>query len=453
MNKSRHHALSNIVRLLLLTALTIVLTVGSGQTAQAFGSPATVVLGGAAHFAVLTKTGITNVAPSKITGDLGASPIAATAITGFSLIKDSTNTFSKSAQVTGKVYAANYASPTPANMTTAISNMQTAYTDAAGRAPDATGLYAGNLSGRTLAPGVYKWSTGVLLTSNLTLAGSATDIWIFQISGNLTLSSGAKVLLSGGAQAKNIFWQVAGGVGVTIGTTAHMEGTILAAKAINLRTGASLNGRALAQTAVTLQKNTIVIASSIHIIKTQVFKSISTQDGWVLESSENSNAGGTMNSTSTALRLGDDAKNKQYRAILHFDTTLLPNTAVVTSVTLKIRRQGLVGTNPFLTHGGLKVDISNPFFGTAADLQLEDFYVSSSSKTVAIFGATPANSWYSAVVSSVGRSFVNRTGTTQFRLHFAMDDNNDHGADFMYFSSGNAVSTLRPQLIVRYYIP
>ena len=260
MNKSTFRPFSNTGRLLLLAMLVITLTLGTGQMAQAKSVLTPVNLGTAAHFVILTKSGITNVPTSAIIGDLGVSPIAATAITGFALVADKTNTFSSSSQVTGKIYAANYASPTPANMTTAVNNMETAYTDAAGRKlPDYTELYAGNLSGKTLAPGLYKWSTGVLITTNVTLAGSSNAVWIFQIAGNLTLGSGAKVLLSGGAQANNIFWQVAGGAGAEIGTTAHMEGTILAKTAIHLRTGASLNGRAFAQTAVTLDKNKVVI--------------------------------------------------------------------------------------------------------------------------------------------------------------------------------------------------
>ena len=260
MTKSTFHPLSNTVRLLLLAMLVITLGLGTGQMAQAASVLTPVNLGTAAHFVILTKSGITNVPTSAIFGDLGVSPIAATAITGFALVADKTNTFSTSSQVTGKIYAANYASPTPANMTTAISNMEAAYTDAAGRKlPNYTELYAGNLSGKTLAPGLYKWSTGVLVTTNVTLAGGPNAVWIFQIAGNLTLGSGAKVLLSGGAQANNIFWQVGGGAGAEIGTTAHMEGTILAKTAIHLRTGASLNGRALAQTAVTLDKNKVVI--------------------------------------------------------------------------------------------------------------------------------------------------------------------------------------------------
>lgn len=260
MKNSIQHPLSNTIRLVLMALLVITLTFGPGQMARAASNPAPVDLGMAAPFVILTKTGITNVATSAVTGNLGTSPIASTAITGFSLIADSTNTFSTSSQVTGKIYAANYASPTPSNLTTAISNMEAAYSNAAGRSiPDFTELYNGNLSGRTLTPGLYKWGTGVLITTDMTLAGPADAIWIFQISGDLTLGSGAKVLLSGGAQAKNIFWQVGGGTGVEIGTTAHLEGTILAAKAIHFRTGASLNGRALSQTAVTLEKNTLVI--------------------------------------------------------------------------------------------------------------------------------------------------------------------------------------------------
>ena len=260
MNKSTFNPFKNSARLLVLASLVVVLAMGTGQIAQAATVLAPVNLGKAASFVILTKSGVTNVPTSSIVGNMGVSPIAATAITGFGLVADKTNTFSTSPQVTGKIYAANYASPTPANLTTAVSNMEAAYTDAAGRKlPDFTELYAGNLSGKTLTPGLYKWSTSVLINTSVTLAGGPNAIWIFQIAGNLTLGSGAKVILSGGAQANNIFWQVGGGAGATIGTTAHFEGTILAKTAIHLRTGASLNGRALAQTAVTLDKNKVVI--------------------------------------------------------------------------------------------------------------------------------------------------------------------------------------------------
>ena len=185
------------------------------------------------------------------------SPIAATAITGFGLIKDSSNQFSTSSLVTGKVYATDYAVPTPVNMTTAISDMETAYTNAAGRTlPTATELGAGNIAGMTLAPGLYKWGTGVTIPTDVTLSGGANDVWIFQIGQTLTVGSGVHINLSGGAQAKNIFWQVAGQT--TLGTTSVFNGNILDQTAIVLNTGATLNGRALAQTAVTLNANAVV---------------------------------------------------------------------------------------------------------------------------------------------------------------------------------------------------
>ncbi|HXC17205.1 MAG TPA: ice-binding family protein [Holophagaceae bacterium] len=226
-------------------------TTGSAMTA---GVP--VDLGTAGDFAILSKSGISTVPTSAITGNIAVSPAAATYITGFSLIADSTNVFSTSTQVTGKVYAADYASPTPANLTTAVGDMQTAFTDAAGRAPDVTELGAGNIGGLTLAPGVYKWSSGLLIPTSVTLAGSATDVWIFEIAQDLTMSGATSIVLTGGALPKNIFWQVSGKV--DIGTTAHFEGVVLTQTAVTLQTGASVNGRLLAQTAVSIDASTIV---------------------------------------------------------------------------------------------------------------------------------------------------------------------------------------------------
>ena len=219
-------------------------------------TPGSVNLRSAGTYAVLAKSGVSTVPPSVITGDLGVSPIAATAVTGFSLIANATNVFSTSAQVTGRVYAADYAVPTPSNLTTAIGDMQTAFTDAASRAPRATELGAGNIGGMTLTPGVYKWGTGLLIPTNVTLSGSSTDVWIFQIAQNLTVASATKILLKGGALPRNIFWQVSGLVDV--GTTAHLEGVVLSQTGIAFHTGASINGRLLAQTAVTLDSSTVV---------------------------------------------------------------------------------------------------------------------------------------------------------------------------------------------------
>jgi len=167
--------------------------------------------------------------------------------------------------VTGRVYAPDYASPTPSNLTTAIGDMEIAYTDAAGRTnPNYTELYSGDLTGQTLIPGLYKWSTGVLISAaGVTIAGGVNDIWIFQISQNLTVADGAIITLSGGAKPYNIFWQVAGQT--TIGTTAQFKGIILCQTLISLNTNASLNGRLLAQTAVTTDGNNVVEPVSYSI--------------------------------------------------------------------------------------------------------------------------------------------------------------------------------------------
>lgn len=229
--------------------------VGSTGTSTLKSSPETQIpqkginLGVAGNFVILSKTGITSVYKSTITGDIGTSPI-----TGAAMVVNCT-------EVTGSVYSVDAAGPaykiTSATMlTSAVSDMQTAYTDAAGRiTPDYLNLGAGSIGGKTLLPGLYKWTSSVIIPTDVTIEGSADDVWIFQVSGTLIMSSAVRVTLTGGAQAKNIYWQVAGAV--TFGTTSHFEGNILGQTGINLKTGATINGRMLAQTAVTLQMNTV----------------------------------------------------------------------------------------------------------------------------------------------------------------------------------------------------
>ena len=213
-------------------------------------------MGAAGNYVILAKTGVSNATGSDITGHIGVSPVAATYITGFALVADATNVFATSSAVTGKVYAANYAVPTPSNLTTAIGSMETAYTDAAGRTPpDFNELSTGNLGGLTLAPGLYKWTNTVTIPTNVTISGGATDIWIFQIAGDLTMSAAKSVILAGGAKAENIYWQVAGHV--TIGTNSQFHGIILGKTGVTLQANAALNGRIYAQTAVILDNNVV----------------------------------------------------------------------------------------------------------------------------------------------------------------------------------------------------
>jgi len=234
-------------------------TSDTGDTSASTGDPvepgSPVDLGTAGNYVLLAKTGLSTVPKSDITGDLGVSPAAATYITGFNLIADPSNEFSTSSQVSGKIYAANYKQPTPTKLTTAIGDMQLAFTDAASRPPDVIELGAGNIGGMVLPPGVYKWGTGLQIPSDVTLTGNATDVWIFQVAQNLVVANTAEVALTGGALPRNVFWQVDGTV--KLGTTSHMEGVVLSQTGVSMKTGASLNGRLLAQTAITLSSNTI----------------------------------------------------------------------------------------------------------------------------------------------------------------------------------------------------
>ena len=219
------------------------------SSAQLGIGPAPVRLGTAGSFAILSKTGITDVYASAVKGDVGTSPI-----TGAALLLSCD-------EVTGRIFVVDAAGPPCAindatSLTAAVGDMETAYLDAEGRvSPDFTELGAGEIGGLTLSPGLYKWGTSLLITNDVTLSGGPNDVWIFQVAGTLNQGNAARITLAGGALAKNIFWQVAGSV--TIGTTAHFEGVVLGKTLIAVNTGASVNGRLLAQTAVTLQMNSI----------------------------------------------------------------------------------------------------------------------------------------------------------------------------------------------------
>lgn len=218
--------------------------------------PAAVLLGTSANFAILAKSAVSTVPASAISGNVGVSPAATSFLTGFSLTMVGT-TSATSTQVTGSLYGADMSPPTSTNLTTAVLDMQTAYTDAAGRpTPDVLNLGSGNIGGQTLTAGLYTWGTSVTIPVDLVLSGGANDVWIFQIAGDLSISANKRVTLAGGALAKNIFWQVSGQVLIEAG--AHFEGNILSQTAITMQTGSSLNGRALAQTMVALDSATVV---------------------------------------------------------------------------------------------------------------------------------------------------------------------------------------------------
>jgi hypothetical protein len=242
----------------------------NGDNVDVNDGPEVVDLGTWGDFVILSKTGITNTGShtSEITGNIGSSPISAAAMNGVWCT-----------EITGTIYGVDAAyvgsgdqtcflgNPPLANKTLvddAILNMEAVYNETAGRPnPDDINLYGGIIGGKTFTPGLYKWSTGVIISTNVTLSGGANDVWIFQIAGDLSIASGGsvpagiKIILAGEAQASNIFWQVGGGTGATLGTYSTFNGTILSATAIIIQTGAVLNGRAWAQTTVTLDASTV----------------------------------------------------------------------------------------------------------------------------------------------------------------------------------------------------
>ncbi|KAJ7062074.1 antifreeze protein [Mycena amicta] len=240
--------ISNVLIISFLTVLSSVYAVG----------PAAVNLRTAANYAVLAKAGVSTVPPSVISNTLILfnMPNRSHRLTGFSLTVDSTGQFSTSTQVVGKLFAASYAVPTPVTLTTAIADMGTAFTDAIGRVnPNFVNLASGSIGGLILSPGLYKWTSGVNIGSDVTIIGGAADTWIFQVPGTLTLAAGKKIVLAGGALASNIVWVVTGTV--TTGAGSHIEGVVLGKTSITLQTGTTANSRLLAQTFVALQQATV----------------------------------------------------------------------------------------------------------------------------------------------------------------------------------------------------
>ncbi len=200
----------------------------------------------------------------------------------------------------------------------------------------------------------------------------------------------------------------------------------------------------------------LVFNASVTPILTRTFTSIAIQDGWILESSETSKKGGTLNSNATTFNLGDDATKKQYLGILSFNTgAALPDNAVITSVILKVKKRGITGGgNPLTTFQGFMVDIKKGPFGTAA-LQTDDFQTTAG-KSYGPFKPTPVNNWYSINLTGA-QAYINKlstaSGLTQIRLRFKLDDNNNAIANLLSLYSGNAPALNRPQLVITYYVP
>jgi hypothetical protein len=183
------------------------------------------------------------------------------------------------------------------------------------------------------------------------------------------------------------------------------------------------------------------------------FKSAATYDGWILESEESTSAGGTFDRNATTFNVGDDQRDRQYKSIVSFDTNSLPDNAAIISAQLKVKRQAILGTDPFTTHGHLFLEIRNGPFGGSAVLEASDFSAPVSSGTTSNPFAALTSSWYAAELGSANLPSINKFGITQFRLFFSKDDNDDQGSDYVKFYSGNWIEVEKPELIITYYLP
>ncbi len=207
-------------------------------------------LASANDFAIISKTGVSTTGTTAVIGNIAVSPVSASYITGFGLTMDSSNEFSVSSLVTGQIYAADYGVDTPTYLATAVADMMIAYNDGMSRQADYTELYTGDLSGKTLSSAVYMWSNDVLINTDLTLHGSATDVVIFKISGTLNMAANTNIILTGGLKAENIFWLVADTVAIGVGS--EFSGVLLSMTNVSFNTGSSINGMIYAQTSVSL---------------------------------------------------------------------------------------------------------------------------------------------------------------------------------------------------------
>ena len=229
-------------------------TGGNGGLDGLGKGPAPVLLGSAGDFVILAKSAVLTSGGSTVAGNLGVKPAVEEERGGLSSVYEPIQ-FSSAPQIFGHVFAAEDSVRSPEKLIEALAGMDAAYADAAGRKADFKELGAGIIGGMTLVPGTYNWSTALLIPSSITLAGGPNDVWIFQVAQGVVQASAARVILSGGARAKNIFWQVAGSLKVE--SSAHTEGVILSKGAITLGTGASANSRLLAQSTVSLDANVV----------------------------------------------------------------------------------------------------------------------------------------------------------------------------------------------------
>ena len=281
-------------------------------------------------------------------------------------------------------------------------------------------------------------------------AVSGVDISDFVLTTTDSLSGASIASLSGSANTYTITIATGSGSG-SLRLDLVDNDSILDTSGKPLGGAGAGNGNLTTGEAYTITKPVITI-------NTESFSSSGAYDGWVLESGENSYKGGTKNAFATTFNLGDDTKNRQYRALLHFSTSSLPDNAVITMVLLMIKKQGQVSANPFDTLQNIQVDARYGAFGSFGpfsinNLQLSDFQYPASINSAGIIQNNPVSDWYWSSLDVKAFPYINLTGATQFRLGFQLDDNNNKRDDTLKFYSGNYnVVTDRPQLLIKYYV-
>jgi hypothetical protein len=291
-------------------------------------------------------------------------------------------------------------------------------TDNAAAEPAATGTFTFTRTG----------STAAALTVNYAVSGTAT-------SGSDYTSLGTSVTIpAGSASATRTVTPVDD-------VTAESAETVI----LSLSANAAYSIGSPSGDTVTITDNDTPV--------TVTLVSQSANDGYVTESTETSNTGGSNAAAGTgsaALRVGDTATDQQVKTILSFDTSSIPDGATITAVTIRLQQGSVNGTSPFGTHGQCRVDIKSGAFG-AVTLENSDFEAAADSANVATLSAPAANGdWASGTLSGAALALINKTGTTQFRVYFQTDDNDDSGRDDVGFFPGEAAAGTRPELIVRY---
>jgi len=302
------------------------------------------------------------------------------------------------------------------------------------------------------------WSHRLIASTPYTISTFGQDehgeLYLADYGGGTIYRIAAAELISGNAGDAGItlHYNDGGAKTVTSGSNGrysfkvpyHWSGTVTPTKA-----GVTFNPSSRTYSSITASQ------TNQNYIDRVSFKSDAVNDGTIVETSENSNVGGTTNSVADTFKVGDDALNRQYRTVLSFSTGSLPDTAVITKATIKINKQGVIGVNPFATLGNILIDIRKGDFSGNPALEPNDFQALASMNLGGrIMNAPLAGGWYQTNLFNTAFPFINRTGDTQLRLYFSVDDNNNLTADYLNSYSGDfGTISSRPILVIQYHLP